>query len=86
MIKKFKLKSSLLIIRQRCNKEITTCVLFIIHFLKPIAKIIHPHMVFKNNRKTKRKIREPFKTLVLRLRTVKATKKERKPTGKTYSL
>jgi hypothetical protein len=43
-------------------------------------------MVFKNYRKTNRKIRESFKTIVLHLGTVKAIKKERKPIGKTYSL
>jgi hypothetical protein len=59
---------------------------FIVHFLKPIAKTIPPPppVDFKN-RKTNRKIRESFKTIVLHLGTVKSNK-ERKPLGKTYSL
>ncbi len=42
-------------------------------------------MVFKNYRKTYRKIRERFKTTVLHLGTVNSNKKKRKLIGKTYS-
>ncbi len=46
--------------------------------IKPIGKTIPPPMVFKTYRKTNRKIRESFKTIVLHLGTVNSNKERKK--------